>query len=172
MLSAPADFQNSLNFYNLHEFHARVVRMGWPSDLGRTVVISFGTQRAWTPTPLDLNVSCKQVGHTTELASDAKRKKYTELNYILNAFDVETLGPWSSDVNNLINKIGLKLNEYSGDPRSHEYLIQRIIGHSEINASILSIPASTCSNILPVTFLVTTCIDFEWFNKGSFSSYN
>lgn len=45
-----------------------------------------------------------------ELASNAKHCKYTKLNNHSNGFAVETLTPWSSDVNSLVNKIGAKHN--------------------------------------------------------------
>lgn len=102
-----------------------------------------------TLAPSHLNVSRKQAGRVAELASNAKHEKYVELkrgNYIFNAFAVETLGPWSSDALHLISKIGPKLNEVSGDFRSHEYLVQRIslaIQRANASSILSTIPAST-----------------------------
>ena len=63
-------------------------------------------------------------------AASLKHKHYSELmssnNYILLAFAVETMGPWSDEALKFIDKIGKKLQELSGDKRSKFFLVQRI----------------------------------------------
>ena len=116
---------------------------------------SRGQHLVWDATCWDtladshVKISSKQARRTAELASTSKHNKYSELNannYIFNAFAVETLGRWSNDALNLINKIGPMLNEISGDPRSNGYLIQRIsIAIQRANASSMmgTLPPTT-----------------------------
>lgn len=47
-------------------------------------------------------------------------------NYVLLAFAVETMGPWSDEAIKFIDTVGKKLQDLSGDKRSKFYLIQRI----------------------------------------------
>lgn len=82
-----------------------------------------------TLAPNHLNISSRQARRTAELVSRTTHLRYKLLKAnanILNAFAVETLGPWLDDVLNLINNYCPKLNQFSGDLRSHEYLCQRI----------------------------------------------
>ncbi|XP_037042412.1 uncharacterized protein LOC119078809 [Bradysia coprophila] len=65
-----------------------------------------------------------------DYAASQKHKHYSELlssnNYILLAFAVETMGPWSEEALNFVDKIGHKLQELTGDKRSKFFLIQRM----------------------------------------------
>lgn len=77
----------------------------------------------------DLEYKKKIKNQPVEFASKSQHIKYSKLkanNYIFNAFAVETLGCWSNDALQLVNKIGSRLNDINGDPRSHRYSIQRI----------------------------------------------
>lgn len=82
-----------------------------------------------------------------------KHDKYSELkanNYIFNAFAIKTFGCWSNDALNLIKEIGPRLNKIigdpGGDPRSHEYLVQRIlmaIHRANVSSIMGTLPSTT-----------------------------
>lgn len=63
-------------------------------------------------------------------AASQKHKHYSQLlssnNYILLAFAVETMGPWSDEALQFVDKIGKKLQDLTGDKRSKFFLIQRM----------------------------------------------
>ena len=65
-----------------------------------------------------------------DYAASLKHKHYSELmssnNYILLAFAVETMGPWSEEAIKFIDEVGYKLQDLSGDKRSKFFLMQRI----------------------------------------------
>ncbi|KAJ4436590.1 hypothetical protein ANN_16623 [Periplaneta americana] len=63
-----------------------------------------------------------------DLPLSAKHHKYKHLadNYIFVPFAVETFGSWCSEAKALISTIGRSLVQLSGDPRSSQYLRQRI----------------------------------------------
>ncbi|KAJ4432335.1 hypothetical protein ANN_20954 [Periplaneta americana] len=65
---------------------------------------------------------------TPESAAVSKHHKYKHLadNYIFVPFAVETFGSWCSEAKALISTIGRSLVQLSGDPRSSQYLRQRI----------------------------------------------
>ena len=76
-----------------------------------------------------LSKSVSQSGSTAEFAQNRKHGLYTYIksqNYVFIAFAVETFGSWSSESKKLINTIGKKLIEISGDKRSKSYLTQSI----------------------------------------------
>lgn len=123
---------------------------------GLTLVPWFrGQHLVWDATCWDtladshVNISSKEARRTAELASRSKHSKYSELksnNYIFNAFAVETLGSWSTEAIQLINKIGPILNSVTGDHRSHGYLIQRIslaIQRANASSMIGTLPPTT-----------------------------
>ena len=57
-----------------------------------------------------------------------KREKYFSLgpNYHFVPFGVETLGSWGDDAKELLVQIGKRIAERTGEPRSLEFLRQRI----------------------------------------------
>ena len=57
-----------------------------------------------------------------------KREKYFSLgpNYHFVPFGVETLGSWGDDVKDLPAQIGKRIAERTGEPRSLEFLRQRM----------------------------------------------
>ncbi|KAJ4430892.1 hypothetical protein ANN_19483 [Periplaneta americana] len=68
----------------------------------------------------------KTPGSAAESAALSKHHKYKHLTYICVPFAVETFGSWCSEAKALISTIGRSLVQLSGDPRSSQYLRQRI----------------------------------------------
>lgn len=70
----------------------------------------------------------KQPGMASEKAVIRKHSKYMKIkqNYNFVAVAVESLGPWSKEALNLLNKIGSNLIRISGEPKAKHYLFQRI----------------------------------------------
>lgn len=70
----------------------------------------------------------KRPGMASEKAVVRKHRKYSRIkqNYHFVAFAVESLGPWSKEAVDLINKIGSNLIRITGEPKSKRYLIERI----------------------------------------------
>ncbi len=60
----------------------------------------------------------------TEKCNDYK--KIIEDNYIFLPFACETLGPWCAEASNFVGKLGHLLKISTGEPRSKQYLTQRI----------------------------------------------
>ena len=94
-----------------------------------------GQSLVWDATCIDtvadsyLRKSALESGSAAEFAQNKKHSNCTYIksqNYVFIAFAVETFGPWSSDSLKLIDKIGKKLNDISGDRRSKSFLIQRL----------------------------------------------
>ncbi|KAJ4450982.1 hypothetical protein ANN_02417 [Periplaneta americana] len=81
-----------------------------------------------TLAPSHLSSTSKTPGSAAESATVSKHHKYKHLadNYIFVPFAVETFGTWSSEAKALISTIGRSLVQLSGDPRSSQYLRQRI----------------------------------------------
>ena len=77
-----------------------------------------------------LSQSSKEAGKLADSAALQKHKNYSKLissnNYLLLAFAVETMGPWSTESKKFINDVGSKLQELSGNKKSKFYLTQRI----------------------------------------------
>lgn len=146
---------SSINFYATLEPPGLHRNDGKRPDGLTLVPFANGRYLVWDATcwdtlaPSHINISVRQARRTAELASRVKISKYSELiesGYIFNAFATETLGPWSMDAINLINKIGPLLNEVTGDPRSHQYLVQRIslaIQRANVPCILGTIPSPT-----------------------------
>ena len=81
-----------------------------------------------TVAPSHLPSTSKIAGSAAESAARNKSNKYSHLadNYIFVPFAVETLGPWCREAKSLISTIGRCLVQLTGDPRSSEFLRQRI----------------------------------------------
>jgi len=67
-------------------------------------------------------------GSAAELREHQKKKKYRllETNFIFIPVSIESSGSWGPQALSFIRKIGRKLIEYTGEPKSCAYLIQRI----------------------------------------------
>ena len=95
---------------------------------------SNGKSLLWDATCVDtlapsyLTHSSLQACSAAELAVKTKRNKYKNIfeNYIFIVFAVETMGGWCSDAKHLTHEIGNKLKFLTGDPRSTEFLRQKI----------------------------------------------
>ncbi len=90
----------------------------------------------------------KKPGMASEKAAARKHSKYTKIkaNYHFIAFAVESLGPWSKDAIDFINKVGSNLKRITGEPKSKHYLIQRVslaIQQGNALSIISSIPKSS-----------------------------
>lgn len=70
----------------------------------------------------------RRAGAAATCRENAKKAKYRQLesNFHFCPISVETMGPWGEDGRRLINEIGKKLNQSTGEPRSRSFLIQRI----------------------------------------------
>ena len=75
-----------------------------------------------------LKSAVSRAGTPSELAEDKKRKKYRALGnlYEFTPVAIETLGPWGPSADFFITELGKRLSVTSGDPRSADFLRQRI----------------------------------------------
>ena len=67
-------------------------------------------------------------GVVAEASESLKCRKYASLvpTYIFAPVDVETMGSWVPKARELIRKIGRRVQEATGEPRSTSFLIQRL----------------------------------------------
>lgn len=67
-------------------------------------------------------------GQASENATQKKHHLYEEIkrNYHFVAFAVESIVPWAEETRKLIQIVGKKLNDTSGDNRSRYFFIQRL----------------------------------------------
>ncbi len=68
-------------------------------------------------------------GGAAEMQAKKKRKKYQAIidsNYEFVAFAVETMGPWSVEAMNFVNKLGDRMKTETEEPRSKLFLMQNI----------------------------------------------
>ena len=81
-----------------------------------------------TLAPSHLSATSKSASSAAISAVNTKRAKYRELmdNYNFIVFAVETLGPWCPEAKALVQEIGKKLEEITGDSRATNFLKQRI----------------------------------------------
>lgn len=89
----------------------------------------------------------RRAGAAASVRENSKRTKYRALdNFYFCPISIETMGPWGKDGKKLIDEIGEKLKQSTGESRSKSFLIQRIsIANQRGNAaSILgTIPQDT-----------------------------
>src|SRR6267154_3532697 len=104
--------------------------------------------------PSHVAQSASFAGSAAASAEQSKRAKYAELTasnaYIFAPVAVETLGTWGESAANLCRDIGSRLAALSGDPRSHQFLIQRLaLAVQRGNAASVAAPSliRTCSNV-------------------------
>ena len=67
-------------------------------------------------------------GSAADRAEERKRDKYSTLtqNYLFVPLGFETLGAWGPEAKSIISKIGKRIALKTGEPRSTEFLCQRI----------------------------------------------
>ena len=87
---------------------------------------------------------------------NSKRSKYRSLeNFYFCPISIETMGPWGEDGRKLIDEIGKKLNQVTGESRSKSFLIQRIsIANQRGNAASIIGTIPQDHNKLDETFYI------------------
>ena len=67
-------------------------------------------------------------GEVANYAEEQKRRKYATLtpSYAFAPICIETLGAWGDSAKDLVRKIGARVREKTGEPRSTSFLIQRL----------------------------------------------
>ena len=75
-----------------------------------------------------LKSAVSRVGAPSELAEEKKRKKYHALGnlYKFTPVAIETLGPWGPSADSFVRELGNRLSVLTGEPRSADFLRQRI----------------------------------------------
>ena len=86
-------------------------------------------------------------GVVANFAEDQKCRKYTSLtpSYIFTPVCIESLGAWGDNAKAFIRKIGRRVKEVSGEPRSISFLIQRFaldVQRGNATSVLGTIPAS------------------------------
>ena len=93
-----------------------------------------GRSLLWDFTSCDTLAQSHQVravrgaGEVTNYAEEQKRRKYATLtpSYAFAPICIETLGAWGDSAKDLVRKIGARVREKTGEPRSTSFLIQRL----------------------------------------------
>ncbi|XP_055345638.1 uncharacterized protein LOC129593381 isoform X2 [Paramacrobiotus metropolitanus] len=89
---------------------------------------------AWDVTCVDtvalshIKSNSTAAGSAAAQAEDRKTRQYAYLvgRYIFAALAFETFGPWGKSASALVKEIGKRLQQHTGEPRSHEFLRQRL----------------------------------------------
>lgn len=82
-----------------------------------------------TLAPSYLNITKKKSGGAAEMQAKKKRRKYQSIidrNYEFLAFAVETMGSWSEETINFVNKLGEHLINETGERRAKLFFMQNI----------------------------------------------
>ena len=94
-----------------------------------------GRSLLWDFTSCDTLAQSHQVravrgaGEVANYAEEQKRRKYATLtpSYAFAPICIETLGAWGDSAKDLVRKIGARVSEKTGEPRSTSFLIQRLV---------------------------------------------
>lgn len=71
--------------------------------------------------------TCHRAGSAASTRENSKRTKYRALdNFYFCPISIETMGSWGEHGRKLIDEIGKKLNQSTGEQRSKSFLLQRI----------------------------------------------
>ena len=86
-------------------------------------------------------------GAVADAAESLKRRKYTSLvpSYIFAPVCIESMGAWGASARDLIRKIGRRIQEATGEPRSTSFLIQRLaidVQRGNATSVMATIPSS------------------------------
>jgi len=97
-----------------------------PWKQGKPLCWDFTCRDTFAPTYL--KASAARPGHAAALAELDKHRLYEDLEerYLFVAVAVETTGVFGEEGLKLIKKIGQKIRDITGEPRSTNYLLQRI----------------------------------------------
>ena len=92
-----------------------------------------------------------EAGAAAEMAATRKEEKYVDLGarYIFEPIAVETLGVFNASARHLLDDLGRRISENSGEARETSFLYQRIsILMQCFNAVLLhdSLPATDCTD--------------------------
>lgn len=96
--------------------------------MGKTLAWDFTCPD--TLAPSHVAQSATLAGSAAASAEQRKRAKYVQLitsnSVIFAPVAIETLGSWGISAVDLCRDIGTRLAAYTGDPRSHQFLVQRL----------------------------------------------
>lgn len=96
-----------------------------PWKCGKPLIWDF--TRADTTCQSYVRSTSRRAGAAATLRESSKKTKYRELdNFHFVPIAIETMGSWGEDGRKLIDEIGKKLNQATGEPRSKSFFIQRI----------------------------------------------
>ena len=89
----------------------------------------------------------RDAGEVANYAEEQKHRKYATLtpSYAFAPICIETLGAWGDSANDPVRKIGARVREKTGEPRSTSFLIQRLaldVQRGNAAAVLGTIPAS------------------------------
>ena len=92
-----------------------------------------------------------EAGAAAEMAATRKEEKYVDLcaHYIFEPIAVETLGVFNASARHLLDDLGRRISENTGEARETSFLYQRIlILVQRFNAVLLhdSLPATDCTD--------------------------
>ena len=92
-----------------------------------------------------------EAGAAAEMAATRKEEKYVDLGarYIFEAIAVETLGVFNASARHLLDDLGRRISENTGEAQEISFLYQRIsILVQRFNAVLLhdSLPATDCTD--------------------------
>ena len=92
-----------------------------------------------------------EAGAAAEMAATRKEEKYVDLGarYIFEPIAVETLGVFNASARHLLDDLGRRISENTGEARETSFLYQRIsILVQRFNAVLLhdSLPAADCTD--------------------------
>jgi len=92
-----------------------------------------------------------EAGAAAEMAATRKEEKYVDLGarYIFEPIAIETLGVFNASARHLLDDLGRRISENTGEARETSFLYQRIsILVQRFNAVLLhdSLPATDCTD--------------------------
>jgi len=92
-----------------------------------------------------------EAGAAAEMAANCKEEKYVELGarYIFEPIAVETLGVFNASARHLLDDLGTRISENTGEARETSFLYQRISILVQCLNSVLlhdSLPATDCTD--------------------------
>ena len=110
---------------------------------GKMVDVCYGILHVWTPTHHHTSIHAASAAEGAEIR---KHKKYSNLSnrFVFVPVAVETSGSWGKEGLQLMNLIGRKIGEVTGEKRSTSYLLQRlsiVIQRGNVSSILGCLPA-------------------------------